>query len=169
MLQTEDSPSALSTIINKVYKECSLEVSNFQIEIESKDYNACRFSLNKLKIISRTAKITPKKVGQFVTFWKREVNQPIAPFDENDPIDFFVVNVKNEKQLGQFVFPKSLLVKKGIISTANKKGKLAFRVYPAWNVTESKQAIASQKWQLNCFYEITENMDLKKVIDLYKK
>ena len=166
--KTENSHSDLSTIINKVYKECSLEVSNFQIEVESKEYYACRFNLNKLKIISRTAKITPKKVGQFVTFWKREVNQPIAPFDENDAIDFFVVNIQNEKQLGQFVFPKSLLVKKGIISTAKKEGKRAFRVYPAWDVTESKQAIASQKWQVNYFYEINENMDLKSAIDLYK-
>ena len=169
MLTTENSNNQINEIINQVYKKCSLIISNFKIETESKEYNACQFNLNDLQIICRSSKITPKKVGQFVTFWKREINQPIAPFDENDTFDFFVVNIENKKQLGQFVFPKSLLVKKGIISTANKKGKLAFRVYPAWNVTESKQAIASQKWQLNCFYEITENMDLKRVIDLYKK
>lgn len=160
--------SELNITINDIYKKCDLVVSNFKWEMESKEYEACRFNLDNLKIISRNAKITPKKVGQFVTFWKREINQPIAPFDENDDLDFFVVNLQDDKQKGQFVFPKSFLVKKGIISTAKKEGKRAFRIYPPWDVTKSKQAAQSQKWQLEFFYEITTNVDLKRVITLYK-
>ena len=162
------SNNELNKIIKEIYKKCALEISDFQIEKESAEYDACQFNLNDLKIISRTAKITPKKAGQFVTFWKREINQPIAPFDETDAFDFFVVNIQNENRIGQFVFPKSILIQKGIISTSKKEGKRAFRVYPPWDVTTSKQALQSQKWQMDYFYEITDHIDLKKVITLYK-
>lgn len=169
MLKTENSNNQGNEIINQVYKKCSLKISNFKIETESKEYNACQFNLNNLKIIFRNAKITPKKVGQFVTFWKREINQPIAPFDENDTFDFFVVNIQNENQIGQFVFPKAILIKKGIISTNKKEGKRAFRIYPPWDKTTSKQAEQSQKWQVDYFYEILDEKDLAGLLKLYEK
>lgn len=159
----------LNQIKTDVYNKCSLEISNFELEPESSDYDACRFDLGGRKIISRNAKITPKKAGQFVTFWKRNENGPIEPFDENDPIDFYVVNVRTENAFGQFVFPKSTLIEKGIISTATKEGKRAFRVYPGWNTAKNKQAQRNQKWQLEHFYEIGELTDLKKVGVLYNE
>ena len=157
----------LNQIKTEVYDKCSLKISDFKIETESKEYNACRFQLNGLNILSRNAKITPKKVGQFVTFWKRNENGPIEPFDENDQIDFYAVNVRTENEFGQFVFPKSVLIKKGIISTEKKEGKRAFRVYPNWDIPKSKQAERTQKWQLNYFYQINGSTDLKKVTELY--
>lgn len=152
---------------SQVYDKCGLEISAFKMETESKDYSACQFELNGQKVICRNSKITPKKSGQFVSFWKRSAHGPIAPFEENDSFYFFVVNVRTEKDLGQFVFPKSVLIKKGIISTPQKEGKRAFRVYPKWDITKSKQAEKTQKWQLNYFYEIKDSMDLKKVVELY--
>ena len=160
--------SALSKINTKVYDKCSLKISNFITEIESKEYYACRFKLNERQVICRDAKITPKKVGQFVTFWKRVENQPIEPFQETDLIAFFVVNVKQNNKMGQFVFPKFVLLQKGIISTKKKDGKRAFRVYPIWDTPTSEQAKKSQKWQLNYFYEIDAEINLKKVMELYK-
>lgn len=157
----------LQHIKTEIYDKCSLSVSNFKAETESKEYNACRFQLNGLHILSRNAKITPKKIGQFVTFWKRNANGPIAPFDEHDQIDFLIVNVKTENEVGQFVFPKSVLIKKGIISTEKKEGKRAFRVYPKWDTVKSKQAERTQKWQLNSFYQINSSTDLQKVNELY--
>lgn len=159
----------LVQIKTEIYDKCSFEISDFKLEPESKEYDACRFDLDGRKIISRNAKITPKKVGQFVTFWKRNENGPIEPFDENDQIDFYVVNVRTENEFGQFVFPKSVLIKKGIISTDTKEGKRAFRVYPSWDTAKNKQAQRNQKWQLNYFYEIGKMTDLKKVNDLYNK
>ena len=150
-----------------IYNPLNLLISNLQIEVESKDYDACRFTLNGLNIISRTAKITPKKLGQFVTFWKRSGNGPIEPFEETDDFDFFVVNIRFEEKFGQFVFPKAVLIKKGIISTKNKEGKRAFRVYPSWDVVESKQAMQSQKWQLEYFEEI-DNSDSEQALKLYQ-
>ena len=157
----------LDQIKTEIYDKCSLKISNFKTETESKEYNACRFELNKLNVLSRNAKITPKKVGQFVTFWKRNENGPIEPFDENDQIDFYAVNVRTENEFGQFVFPKSVLIKKGIISTEKKEGKRAFRVYPNWDIVTSKQAERTQKWQLNYFYQINSSTNLQKVIELY--
>ena len=155
-------------IESKVYNACSLVVKNFKVELESKEYDACQFELNGLKIICRNSKITPKKTGQFVTFWKRSKNGPIIPFHNDDAFDFFLVNVRTETEFGQFVFPKSILIKKGIVSTDKKEGKRAFRVYPIWDTVKSKQAERTQKWQLDYFYSITNSTDFKKVKNLYK-
>ncbi len=158
----------LNQIKTKVYDKCSFEISDFKFEPESKEYDASRFELSGRNILSRNAKITPKKVGQFVTFWKRNRYGIIEPFSESDRIDFYVVNVRIENEFGQFVFPKSVLIKKGIISTQKKEGKRAFRVYPKWDVVKNKQAEQTQKWQLNYFYEINNSIDLKKVSELYE-
>lgn len=159
----------LTHIKMEIYDKCSLEMSDFIAETEGKEYNACRFQLNGLNILSRNAKVTPRKVGQFVTFWKRNGNGLIEPFGESDQIDFYTVNVRSEKEFGQFVFPKSLLIKKGILSTEKKEGKRAFRVYPIWDTVKSKQAEKTQKWQMNCFYQINSSTDLKKVTELYNE
>lgn len=159
----------LSLIKSTIYDKCGLPIAAFKKEVESKEYDACRFELNGLRIISRISKITPKKVGQFVTFWKRNSNGIIEPLNEFDPIDFYVVTVKTDTQLGQFVFPKSILITKGIISTDRKEGKRGFRVYPVWDTTISNQAAKTQSWQLKYFYEIDEKIDFTKVMELYSK
>lgn len=158
----------LTEIKNEIYDKCKLRIFDFENEPESLEYDACRFELNGLKIICRNAKVTPKKNGQFVTFWKRNGNGPIEPFYETDRIDFYAVNVRTKNQRGQFVFPKSVLIKKGIISTDKKEGKRAFRVYPSWDITKSKRAERTQNWQLNYFYEIGKTTDFKEVTKLYE-
>ncbi len=157
----------LNQINTEVYEKCDLKISNFQSELESKEYAACRFKLNGLCVISRNSKITPKKIGQFVTFWKRNGNGSIEPLDENDKIDFYVVNVETQNKFGQFVFPKSVLIQKGILSTNKQEGKRGFRVYPNWDTPKNGQAERTQKWQLNYFYEINESINLKNIKALY--
>lgn len=152
-----------------LYNNCSLDISTLELEPESAAYDACRFELNGQHIICRSAKITPKKAGQFVTFWKRSGNGPIEPFSETERFDFFVVNVRAENKLGQFVFPKSVLIEKGLVSTTGKEGKRAFRVYPPWDTVLNKQAAHTQQWQLTYFYEIGEMTDFNKVKALYGK
>lgn len=157
----------LTQIQAVIYNPIGLKITNFSIDTESKEYNASRFNLNGKNIISRDAKVTPKKAGQFVTFWKRTENGPIAPFHEADLIDFYVVNVRTQHNFGQFVFPKPVLITKGIISTNNKEGKRGFRVYPPWDIVKSKQAVRTQKWQLDYFYKVNDSVDFDKVIELY--
>ncbi|NJB84224.1 MepB family protein [Wenyingzhuangia aestuarii] len=153
----------------KIYDKCTLEISKINNELEGTEYDACQFELNGMKIICRSSKITPKKVGQFVTFWKRNIKGITEPYSETDRIDFYVINVKSENRFGQFVFPKSELINKGIITTEKKDGKRGFRVYPKWDKTQNKQAEKTQKWQLNYFYEMNDSTDFKKVTELYEK
>ena len=154
-------------IQNLVYNQLNLTVSEFSIDVESKSYDACQFTLNGLHIISRHAKITPKKIGQFVTCWTRDKNGITVPFNESDTIDYFVVSVSSGVYFGQFVFPKSVLITQGILSTEDRDGKRAFRVYPEWDVPQSKQAIQTQQWQLEYFYQIHDDIDLKSASKLY--
>jgi hypothetical protein len=165
--QNQSMNTNLNFIKEEIYDKCGLLISNFQTEKESQEYDACRFELNGLKIISRSAKVTPKKVGQFVTFWKRNTDKIIEPFKAADLIDFFIIAVKTEHRFGQFVFPKSILIKKGILSTDKKEGKRGFRVYPSWDQTTSKQAVKTQQWQLRYFYKIDEHTDFREVMELY--
>jgi hypothetical protein len=154
-------------------KKILLDIGNFEIshpipELESSEYGACTFILNNLNIRYRTAKITPTKTGQFVTLWKRINQGPIQPFDSNDPIDLFIISARKDDHFGLFIFPKSVLITKEIVSD-KKEGKRAIRVYPSWDVTTSKQAQKTQKWQLDYFLEINQNqiMDLKRVKSLF--
>ena len=158
----------LSQIKKEVYEKAKFDIIDFNVELESKEYNACRFKINGQNIICRSSKITPKKIGQFVTFWKRNKNGIIEPLSENDSFNFYVINVRKENRLGQFVLPKPTLIAKGIISTPKKDGKRGFRVYPSWDKPINKQAVKTQKWQLNYFYEIGQMTDLSKVNELYK-
>lgn len=160
--------TTLSEIQKKVYESCSLEITDIRMEPESKEYNASQFKLNNRNVLCRTAKVTPTKTGQFVTFWKRNSVGIIEPFNDLDTIDFYIINVRTDKKLGQFVFPKSILVKKGIISTPKKEGKRGFRVYPAWDTAKNKQAIQTQTWQLHYFYEINDTINFDKVKALYR-
>jgi hypothetical protein len=139
-------------------------------EEESAEYGACVFRLNGFSIRFRVAKITPTKVGQFVTLWKRTGNGPIQPYDVEDPVDFFVVSTRDKNNFGQFVFPKSILCEQDIVSVNGKGGKRAIRVYPPWDNTTSRQAQKTQKWQLNYFLEIPSNtsIELDRVQLLYK-
>jgi hypothetical protein len=157
----------MNEIKKEIYRNCGLQISYFTIEPESQEYNACQFQLNGQKIISRTAKITPQKVGQFVTFWKRNKEGITQPYSEKNNFHFYVINVERENRTGQFVFPKSILITKGIVATEKKDGKRGFRVYPVWDIATNKQAEKTQLWQLDYFYEIGEIINFEKVKKLY--
>jgi hypothetical protein len=87
-----------------LFDKCGFELSNIEIEKESSEYFAHRFEINNKKILFRQAKITPTKVGQFVTLWKRNVTKNvIEPFEISDDIDLFVINVKT---IWAICFPK---------------------------------------------------------------
>ena len=154
-----------------LFDKCNFEFSNFQIEKESSEYCACRFEINTKKVLFRSAKITPTKTGQFVTLWKRKNEKSdIIPFEISDEIDLIVINTRTKTNFGQFIFPKSVLAEQGII-TDKKEGKRGFRVYPIWDLTESKQAKKTQKWQLDYFIKIPfdETVDTNRTISLYLK
>jgi len=159
-ITTEELPNDLIIAKKILYDTGNFKISQPILEPESSEYGACVFKLNTLNIRFRTAKITPTKTGQFVTLWKRINKGLIQPFDSSDSIDLFVISTRKENFFGQFVFPMSILIEKGILTHKNKEGKRAIRVYPPWDITTSKQAQKTQKWQLGFFFEIPENKAL---------
>lgn len=156
---SENLPKDLIVIQEVLFDNCNFEISQPVPEPESSEYGACRFVLNNSNILFRTAKITPTKTGQFVTLWKRINQGPIQPFDSTDSIDLFVISVRRDNHFGLFIFPKSVLIAKKIVS-ANKEGKRAIRVYPPWDITTSKQAQKTQNWQMDYFLKISDNQSV---------
>ncbi|WP_264566750.1 MepB family protein [Flavobacterium sp. N3904] len=165
----EAIPKDLILIQKILFDNCNFEITQPLHEEESSEYGACTFTLNHLNILFRTAKITPTKTGQFVTLWKRINHGPIQPFEAKDPIDLFIISTRKEDQFGLFVFPKSVLIAKEIV-TDKKEGKRAIRVYPPWDITTNKQAQKTQKWQLDYFLEIQmdQTIDLNRVKLLFR-
>ncbi len=129
--------------------------SDYKEHAEANEYNGCEYFFSNQKYIQRTAKITPKKVGQFVTLWKRNEHGITTPLNYEDDFDFVVILCFNEKRVGRFIFPKDILLKKNILSTLTDKdsGKRGFRIYPSWDIPINRQAISTQNWQINYFSE----------------
>lgn len=109
--------------------------------------------MNTEKSILFYSKITPKKIGQFVSIWKRNEQGITVPYDVSDNFETMIIHSESIKNIGRFVFPKSVLKEKGIISNNKMGGKRGIRVYPPWDVPENKQAIKTQVWQVQYWKE----------------
>src|SRR5690606_8412066 len=157
----------LKIVKELVYDKCGLDLTDLKQNLESKEYGACSFVLNGKTIQQRISKITPTKTGQFVTIWKRNENGITEPFDISDDIDFIVVTSKSGDSIGQFIFPKTVLADKGIITQNQKDGKRGIRVYPSWDIVTNKQAEKTQNWQIKYF--LTIKNDTSTDLDLIKK
>ena len=140
----------LSQLTNK-------KITNFVIDDECLEYSGCSFKLDDLKVKYRQAKVTPKKVGLFVTLWKRNTENKIEPFSVNDSFDFYIIAAKQENYYGFFIFSKDILSEKNILTNSKKEGKRGFRVYPDWTETTNNQAAKTKAWQTNYFINCNEN------------
>ncbi len=161
------SKNELKIIKELVFEKCGFDLTNIHQNKESIEYGAASFQLNGKSIQFRVSKITPAKIGQFVTIWKRNKDGKTEPFDISDKLDFLIITSKSDDNLGLFIFPKSVLAENGIISSIGKSGKRGIRVYPPWDIPTNKQAKKSQSWQTNYFFSIKK--DDKFVLDLVKK
>lgn len=112
----------------------------------------------------RIAKITPKKIGQFVIIWKRNEKGVIQPFNISDDIDFYIIATQSNKRFGIFIFPKNVLHENKILSDNTREGKRGVRVYPTWDLTINRQAQKTQFWQIKYFLDISES----EVVDIEK-
>lgn len=155
-----------------IFKSVGISVINIIPEKESAEYRACQFTTaDHRKMLFRKSKITPTKNGQFVTLWKRESVGSIVPFSDQDNINSVIVRVENEAHSGYFIFPVSVLCAQKIFNANGKEGKRAFRVYPPWDIPESKQAATTQKWQLLYFVPTENNIfsNADTIIELFSR
>ena len=157
-MATESFQTDLQLAEKLLYSKCGFQLQHLVWNPESANYAACSFELNTYKIQFRVANITPTKIGQFVAIWKRNSEGITAPFDVADSLDFMIISVRDSENFGQFIFPKSVLIAKGIVSQNEKGGKRGIRVYAPWDKPTNKQAMQTQAWQVHYFVEIRENL-----------
>ncbi|HDR3964577.1 TPA: MepB family protein, partial [Bacillus anthracis] len=83
--------------------------------------------------------------------------------------DLLIITCIDDNKLGQFIFPKDILLKEKILRTQNQKGKMAMRIYPIWDTPVSNQAKKSQMWQLQYFVDLSDhnNLPIDKLLHLY--
>lgn len=90
-------------------------------------------------------------------FWKRDARGLSVPYDVTDSFDILIVRVRTANNFGQFIFPKQVLLEQKLLSPNGRGGKRALRIYPPWDIAESKQAKRTQVWQSPYFFEIGED------------
>lgn len=161
-----DFQTVLSYVNEQIYQPNGLIVSDIQEESQNAKYAGGIFCLSSKTVRFRVANITPTKVGQFVAFWQKDRQNKNQPYTFETAPDLLVITTfRNDEEFGQFVFPKDVLLKEGILSSDLSIGKMAIRVYPRWDSPLSKQAIKSQQWQLNYFIDSSDSSE--RIKDLY--
>ena len=98
------TPASFNLVLRKLFEPAGYVVENVEPEMESTEYGALKFTVNGQRVLYRQAKTTPKKIGQFVTIWKREhPNSEIAPIDLKDGVDWVII-AANEGANFEFSF-----------------------------------------------------------------
>jgi hypothetical protein len=160
----------IETIQNSVFSKLNCQLTNLLKDLEYDEYFGYNFQLNTFNIKFRKAKITPKKVGQFVTLWKRNPEtRETEPFTQEDHFDFYIIMTESGINKGFFIFSKEILIQNKILTTLSKEGKRGFRVYPDWDIPENKQAEKTKNWQEKSFINLSEDHYLEKcksILDL---
>lgn len=147
----------LKTAKELVYDPSGFDLKNLTIHTEGRAYSACSYELAGKIIEHRASKITPSKKGQFVTIWRRNKEGITKPLDSSEEMDFIIISAGKDDNFGLFIFPKSILLNKGIISLNGKGGKRGIRVYPTWDMVSNKQAEKTQSWQKKYFVWVNDN------------
>lgn len=149
----------LQLLNDLILKELNLKLSEINPDLECEEYSGFNFKINQTNFKFRKSKLTPKKVGQFVTFWKRDSDGKTVPFDVNDDFDFYIISIEESENSGFFMFPKIILEKENLISSEEKTGKRGFRVYADWHSPNNKQAEKTKVWQTKYFINYYDSDD----------
>lgn len=191
--------TAVKLVESAIYTPSKLVITNLKEETQNSEYAAGSFTLSSEIIKARVdgstyfsntarfrvAKITPTKIGQFVTFWQKGSDGINQPYDYDEAPDLLIISVFkdynvegdsrreeikiNNSSFGQFVFPKAILLNKGILKSSSAQGKMGMRVYPSWDTPTSNSAIKTQQWQLNYFFAMSDisSLPIDKILALY--
>ena len=157
----------IETLNNLIFKPLKLNINKTIPDLECEDYFGFNFKINKTRIKFRKSKLTPKKIGQFVTFWKRDSEGKTVPFDTKDDFDFYIISIEENENSGFFIFPKSVLERENLISSKIKTGKRGFRIYANWHLPNNKQAEKTKLWQTKYFINYSDSDD--SVLNRFRK
>jgi hypothetical protein len=143
------------------------KLHNIHYETQNTEYEGATFQIRHLGYRSRLAKLTPNKKGYFVVFWEKNANNQNQPFTYEESPEKVIITIMDHHLKGQFIFPKSILYKKGVLRDEYNKGKMAIRVYPDWEADLNKNAYKTQQWQAAYFVDLTKDINKNKIENLY--
>lgn len=151
------------SLLEEYYLPLGFSVDFIQLESQNEEYDGLCFKLEGRSVRYRTAKTTPKKVGQFVAFWEKNVENKNEAFKAEESPDYLIITVYDNHQWGQFIFPKEILIKKNIYQTLGNKGRMAMRLYPDWLTELNATAKKTQAWQKEYFINQTGGVNSDKL------
>ena len=167
---------AIDYINTTIYHSIGMNINSIIEESQNHDYGAGKFDIdtgtNVRAVRFRVAKITPTKLGQFVSCWEKDIHNKNTAYTNQNAPDLLVITVFSiHGVFGQFVFPKNILLSKNILRTDTTQGKMAFRVYPSWVQVVSQSAVQTQRWQLDYFFEVNDisKLPTQRILALYNQ
>ncbi|MGK0555291.1 MepB family protein [Macrococcus capreoli] len=110
----------------KTFSNTNEKNINIELEQWNEEYESMDISCETIDFKSRLAKKTSKKLGYLVVIWKKDSLNNNMPFNKNDIGDYLVVNILDDNNEGQFIFPVGVLTEKGIIQSEKSKRKNGF-------------------------------------------
>ncbi len=151
-----------------------VSIENIRQDQESETYFGFNFKLNNHHIKFRKAKITPRKIGQFVSLWRRNSQGKTEAFADDEDYNFYIIMTKSDDNIGFFLFPKIILAEHHILSSLGKDGKRGFRVYPELDFPNNQQAVKTKSWQQTFFINMkslnpNEKQKLKDIFVKYNQ
>lgn len=159
-----ESERLLRTVLAALEKDAELSIVR---ENQNSEYEGTIFQLNGDSYRMRLAKLTPKKQGYFVAVWEKDSAGKNQAFCYEQSPDKLIIAVIDGDKKGQFIFPKDVLLKRGVLKSEKKKGKMAFRVYPSWVENLNETAKNTQVWQSKYFIDLTKQRNVEKLNALY--
>ncbi|WP_017473088.1 MepB family protein [Amphibacillus jilinensis] len=136
-------------------------------EGQNDNYEGCILQVNSNFYRTRLAKLTPKKKGYFVAIWEKDKEGNNQPYNYQESPEKLIVSIIDRGKCGQFIFPKDVLLKYGVLKNAKHKGKMAVRVYPNWLDDLTATASKTQAWQARYFIDLSDGYDVEKLRALY--
>ncbi|MDH6679397.1 hypothetical protein M2284_003619 [Rhodococcus sp. LBL1] len=147
-------------LVMGLFDVLGVEYSPAVPEPDNTDYGAVVSDIGRSTMRFRVGKLTPRKVGLFVSVWRRAPCGSTEPFPAEGNVDGLVVAAREGGRFGAFVFPTEVLVTRGVVSVDGAGGKRGFRVYPPWSATNNPQAKRSQQWQCDYFLGMDDGSDV---------
>lgn len=140
---------------SREFLSSQFQINNLQIDSFNQTYEGFDFEQDNLKYKHRRANKTPLKQGYFLAVWQKNPQNKNEPFRSDDDLDYLVISIMDDNRRGYFKFPKALLIQQHILTHNDKKGKMAFRVYPSWEHDLNHTATLTKKWQAPYFINMS--------------